>query len=412
MIRARLLTWLGRLPTLLGAAFLAFCGVQIGWNAAVGGRWPELRFHLKPPPGYVAGGSVTPSVSTVLDGTWQHDIASRLGVQVMIYRSALQWKHQAYYSLLGMSGVSNIIVGRQRELIERNYVNEFCRRDPLTIRQLSASWAGRLRALQDVVEARGQMFLYVITPSKVAVHPEYLPAGYPCPGAARASEKLTVYLAALHDAGVHVVDGPAVVKAARGRDVFDAFPQGGIHWDAAGAALAAQAVIRALDEKGAHLSPFVFTAASRNDPQGWDRDLSEVLNLVFKLSYPVPVLTYQSEPVVPCRPTHIVEIAGSFIYQLNDALAQTACPPETRTYFYWHNLTQRTSEGWLHKQPENPQQRAADILHWADIVILEENDAGMPESVHGQELMNFIQRYKSSRQPVCATPAGCDLNPG
>jgi len=364
----------------------------------VADRWPLLAFHLKYPPGYVPGAGTPPTWANFLDGAYQKSAAARLGVQSMIYRSAVRWKHQIDYSLFGMSGVPHILVGKGGELIETAYSDEYCRRDPEDMRKDALPWAEKIRTLQDEFEARGQMFLYVITPSKVALHPEYLPDDYPCPGRAHADEKLAIYRQTLRTAGVHFVDGPALVHAALGHYELDPYPQGGIHWDAIGAALAAQAVVKALDEQGAWLSPFTFTVKTTYNAGSWDRDLQDILNLMYRVTYPVPELTYSSQANGSCRRDRIAEDAGSFIFQINDALEKTACPPEIRPYFYWKNYTTRSADGWLLKQPENPEQRRADFLIWADIVILEENEEALPKAVHAEALMAMMRPNPDARR--------------
>jgi len=383
--------WLFRLPALAGAGLLAFSALQIAWNASIGDRWPALSFHMKYPMGYVPGAGAAPTMGNLLHGVFQKNAAARIGVQSMLYRSAIRWKHQAYWSLLGMSGVPNILVGKGGQLIETAYVDAYCRRNLMNDRPSPLAWAERIRALQDEVEARGQKFLYLITPSKVALHPEFLPDGFPCATSRRSIELLARFRGALRTAGVHFVDGPAVLHAALGRYDLDLYPRGGIHWNMIGAALTAQAVIAALDNEGAQLTPFSFTSHVNPKPTGWDRDLQEILNLQYEVAYPVPDLDYVSRPPASCEPDRIAEIAGSFIFELNEALEHTACPPEIRPYFYWKNLTTRSPDGALHKQPEDPAERRRDILDWANFVILEENESAGPGAEHAVALMDFMR---------------------
>ena len=59
---------------------------------------------------------------------------------------------------------------------------EYCSRDMDTLRGTGDAWAARIRHAQDFFESRGKLFFYVITPSKVAQHPEYMPDGLQLPG--------------------------------------------------------------------------------------------------------------------------------------------------------------------------------------------------------------------------------------
>ena len=60
------------------------------------------------------------------------------------------------------------------------------------------------RERRSYFESRGKVFLYIITPSKVAQNPQYIPDGYTCPTAAKDhSDKLLVYYDILDRLGVH-----------------------------------------------------------------------------------------------------------------------------------------------------------------------------------------------------------------
>ena len=99
--------------------------------------------------------------------------------------------------------------------------------------------------MQDYFESRGKVFLYVITPSKVAQSPQYIPDGYTCPAAAKdRSDKLLVYDDILDRHGVHFVDTASDLAAAREEYGISMFPRGGIHWNSLATALGTQKVDR------------------------------------------------------------------------------------------------------------------------------------------------------------------------
>lgn len=382
--------WLFRLPALTGAGLLAFSTFQIAWNASIAESWPKLTFHMKYPPGYVPDAGAAPTWRNLLYGVFQKDAARRIGVQSMLYRSAIHWKQQAYWSLLGMSGTDNIIVGRGGELLSHEYVADYCQFDPGGMQATALPWAERIRELQDFFRARGQMFLYLVTPSKVATHPEYLPAGFPCPGRAYDGQKMEIWRHALRQAGVAFVDGPEIVRRALPQYPFDLFPRGGTHWNQLGAALATRASIAALNAQGARLPQLEFDFTISHDPQGVDRDLLTLLNLMYAdASYPVPVLTYRSQAEGPCHGPRIVEVAGSFIFQINNALQHLACPPDIRVYWYWKYRAIHIGD-WEHRDAV-PDERREDIMGWADIVLLEENEQMLPGSEHARALMAMVK---------------------
>ena len=70
--------------------------------------------------------------------------------------------------------------------------------------------------MQDGLQALGKPFVYVITPSKVAQYPQFIPDGYKCPaGFADKGSKLKVWDDALTRHGVRFVDGASPLPAAR-----------------------------------------------------------------------------------------------------------------------------------------------------------------------------------------------------
>jgi hypothetical protein len=251
--------------------------------------------------------------------------------------------------------------------------------------------AAGLRALQDRFAAHGQEFLYLITPSKVSENPWIIPPGYPCPHGADAPARRLAWTAALDQAGVHYVDATRPLRQARDRYKVPMFPRGGTHWDALGGALAAQALTGAADAHGGRLTPFTFSVAVGWRPTGDDRDLYDMLNLVAPDDrYPVPQLAYQSAPPAPCRPQRIAQVAGSFVFRLNESLMAVACPPEIHLYWYWDQRAFVYPNGSRVKVPMDAARRTDDLLRWADLVILEENEATIPSSPHGNALLRLM----------------------
>ena len=97
-----------------------------------------------------------------------------------------------------------------------NYLNEYCGRDPAKLQTAGGDWATRIRRVQDFFNARGKVFLYIITPSKVAQEPQIIPDRYACPGNAKnRAEKLDLYDKILTRHGVQFVDTASEMTAAR-----------------------------------------------------------------------------------------------------------------------------------------------------------------------------------------------------
>jgi hypothetical protein len=396
---------LKRLPVILGATILFVPWFFLMWNATVGGLLPRLRFESKHS---VVGAQPEElealSLESVWSGHFQKSASKAVGTLTLVYKPSIRWKSQIYYSLLSTSGSSSIVIGRDGELFDLNYVQEYCGRDTRRLIPQAEEWAAKIAWLQSFYETRGKVFLYVNTPSKPAVYPDYLPAGYKCPAAQTDRlGKLEIYRSILERHHIHYIDAATLTAQTRGRYPIDAFPRGGNHWTVLGASLAAQAITQAVNRQHGSqlLTPFKFSWQISYDPLGWDKDLLDLLNLRWpREHYPVPALTFDSRaPHSPCQPARITEVGGSFLFTINAALQEAACPPVISQWFYWdgrHFLySQGPSKEILYFPPEpalpvDVERRNRDLLTDLDVMVFEENDERTPASTHGQQLFDFL----------------------
>ena len=301
------------------------------------------------------------------------------------------------YKLFGTEGLDILFVGPGRELYQWPYVREYCTRDPTQYTPGIAAAARDLRALQDRVEARGQTFLYVTTPSKPAALARQLPAALRCPATeADRDGKLVALRAALRDAGVRFVDGAGQVADAQRASAMPLFARGSSHWNELAAAMTARSVTAALDagalKAGApRLTPFDVTWQRSEKPVGMDRELVDAMHLMWPDDrYPVPVVTYQAAAApapAPCRRLRITEVGGSFLFRLNGVLARQPCPPEIHQWFYWERArVSFPGEVW---EKTDAAQRERDLRE-ADVIVAEENEAVLPRSPHLRSLVQAL----------------------
>ena len=225
------------------------------WNTTAGEISPWLRFRTKTTiAGVIQEAAPIMSLNAVLTGTYQRWVSRSIGQLSPMFKLAVGWKGQIYYSLLGMvpeagaTGPDAVIVGRDQQLFEMTYLKEYCARDLAKLQIASEDWAARISRMQDFFDARGKVFLYIITPSKVAQEPQIIPDSYACPGNAKdRAEKLDLYDKVSTRHGVRFVDTASDLTAAREAYGISMFPRGGTHWNSLGSALAAQKMIAAVN---------------------------------------------------------------------------------------------------------------------------------------------------------------------
>jgi hypothetical protein len=394
--------WLSRLPIAIGAVLLIVPWFYLTWNTTIGELIPSIRFRTKQTiAGVVQEAAPMLSVDTLLSGEYQQSISRAIGVLSPVFKPAVQLRSQLFYSLFHAAGTDHILIGRQQYLMERSYLDEYCSRNLATMRPLAEEWAEQIRAMQDFFTQRGKVFVYVITPSKVAQMPQIIPQGYKCPASPEdRSQKLAVYDEILTQHGVHVVDLASFLSQAREEYGFDMFPRGGTHWNRLAAALATQRFIAAVNaQRGAPmLIPFSFTWQVSYDPEGVDRDLLDLLNLPYAdARYPVAALQYVSKPpATGCPQVRMAAVGGSFVLGILGTLSELACPVETNHWFYWsdrhlHHVGRRARE-----LPVNAGMRRNSLLD-ADIVVFEENDSVAPGSRQGRPFLDLVAALAANR---------------
>ncbi len=393
------------MPTLLGASVLGVCAAMLIFNMVVGTvlHMNGIRFWSYPLFGALSGVTVKSekqrlTIGSFVDGRFQADYARQIGPRVPIFEFAVRLRNQLEYSVLGISANPGIVVGADDNLIERVYIDDYCGRNLAQFLPGAREWAAHVRDMQDVVERRGQTFLYVVTPSKVGQYPAVLPSSMPCPAMAHdKAEWVPAWVALLQAAGVHVVDTTAVVWAAHGRYPFHLWPQDGTHWNAVGAMLAGQSVYAELGRlrHDPALSPLGFHWHYAEEPPGADIDLAVLMNLLWlPTQTPTPLVDVEPAPDTDgCAKLKVTMVGGSFAHAIGEALSRQRCHPQVMEYEYWHNFVLTWDDGDMEEQPFNAAQRARDLRD-ADVLIYEDNEQMLGHSEHGKALYDYLMGHE------------------
>ena len=250
--------------------------------------------------------------------------------------------NQLYYSVFGRSYMyrNNILIGRSGVLYERGYVGAHCTadREPDTAR-LSAL-AARIADLRAKLLARNVTVVFLVTPSKAAVLPEFLPGGA-CPAAADLDTARHALTTLLRDRDIPVVDGHELAVLAKARDPLPPFPPGGTHWSRLVGGRAAAALVAALDRASGQ----DFGDATVGDPSwtapatGSDADLANLLNLFRPpIDYPTGLARLDCRQTDLGQHRGLIAIGGSFVGQVLDALAVCGLFGRMDYYFYYTDL--------------------------------------------------------------------------
>lgn len=391
-----------RLPIFGCAGFILFLFLANLWNFAVARDWPKLRIRSASPLAGVAKPKPIPwTLDAFLAGETQKAASINLGRESPVFPIAVRAKNQLVYSLFGQSAAPGVVVGRNDQLYEQFYIDEFCARGGAPDLTRVDEWTSTLSGIQQAAEARGKSFVYVVSPSKAARYPEDLPLSVPCAArAATTPDKLAPYLAALAKASVRHVDGAGLISAERPHYAIPLFPRGGTHWNSVGGALAFREATRVLP--ASPLGALDFAYAPAPQAMGTDRDLLDLLNLLWPdAHYPTAAIGRAGQAGDCARTPRLLAMGGSFLHQILAAATLAPCPPQIDYWFYMRMEDNRVELGHYRRAPgdaSNGERLSAALeeldenLAGADFILLEENESNIATMKQVGHLADAISR--------------------
>ena len=281
-----------------------------------------------------------PMLGNLLSREFQTAVDANLGPILYPRSLIVRLTNEVYYDLFSKSQMfgRQILVGKQGVLFGSDYVAVYCRASQP---QPTFPFVAKLADLNARLAKRGRVLLFVMTPSKAATMPEFLPSGACGPPANPLAGPASL-VAELRHAGIPVIDGITLARTMGAQDPVAAFPRGGTHWSNLVAARVGGLVMSAVDQLagedfgGFKLGPPRWDAA----PQGSDLDLAELLNLYRP---PVDYVTGKADincaPTAAGRDTLLVAVGGSFTIGLLAPMQQCKLFKEIDYYNYYQHLT-------------------------------------------------------------------------
>ncbi|HYA81390.1 MAG TPA: alginate O-acetyltransferase, partial [Methylocystis sp.] len=201
------------------------------------------------------------------------------------------------------------------------------------------AWPEKIAAISARASELGKGFVYLFSPSKAAHAPEYIPLNRRCPalGADSAQQKLAPYRDALAARGVPYLDAARLLREASAIYPIDLFPRGGIHWNLLGAGLALRETSRLLaaEPAGSPIGDYAFDWREEDEAKGVDRDLLDLLNLLWPdAHYPTAAIFRTGPPTSCARAPKLLLVGDSFLREIIVAASQAPCPPIIEHWFY------------------------------------------------------------------------------
>jgi alginate O-acetyltransferase complex protein AlgJ len=387
---------LRRSPIFAAAGFIGFLFLATVWNWAVQSYFPKLRIRSAEPLIGVTEPAPTPlSFAALLSGEMQKSVSSNFGRTLPVFNISVRAKNQFLYSLFRASGAPGTVIGVQDQLYQQPSIDAYCNAGAPPSAEVLGEWGQKIRSIQDILDAKGKHFVYLITPTKSATYPQYLPREIPCPGAS--INRLAPVRATLDARSVRYVDGPALMTNSKPNYPVELFARGGTHWNLLAGALAARKITDALP--GSPLGRYDFDWVEIERARETDRDLLDLLNLIWPDDHYPTALVKGRDNQTPCeRAPPMLAIGASFLFEVDFAFAQAVCAPDIDDYWYYyspegHGLLRRRfhiQKGSVNTGPPSPgggDRELLESLNRAQIVVLEENESVIAQRSEVDDLL-------------------------
>jgi alginate O-acetyltransferase complex protein AlgJ len=376
--------------------FLLALPLSTAWNLAVRPTHPALAIQIGPKLGGVTRElPVMLSWSALRDGSFQKAVASRVTEAMAVRPLLIRVNNEIRFSLFGELTAPQVIQGAHGHLMERLYLDEYCARTEDQPAALAGDIIPKLLDIQNYYRSHGGIFLYLVTPSKAAHLPEYFIDRTTCPSTPAARTQFVPrYVDLLRQAGIDVVDSASLIHSLKGSYGVELFPQGGTHWNEIGGARAATAIVDDINRQAGRemVPPFTFTYTLSTVTSGVDRDLADLLNVLFPpLSYLAPTVKFQPSASCADHPARAIDAAivgSSFSHLPGQILSEDNCLSGLNVYYYMR-------VGRFGGPPYHELQRNlgdADLARLRDvkIMIVEENESFVARMGYVDELRKLV----------------------
>ena len=328
---------------IVGGAILAVPGL-IAVGGAIAGYWMPHLTRSTVATVQEAPAPVTPSPANLLSASFQTSVERWAGAAVGFRNQFIRIHSRINWDLFKVppKAVELVVVGRNQQLYEAHYVDEYCTGATQRAFDLPADrrveWlVNNVTAIRDEFARRNKPFAVLISPTKPAVYPEDLPPQR-CKG--EASNRLYHrVLPLLQQRGIPLVDGAASTRAAKAQSKTPVCNRYGTHWNLLGAYPASRDLLAELARLAKLPPPALEITGMKisGEPVASSNDLALMMGLETRLIDPqTPHPQFAVRNGAALKGWNVAFVGGSFVNQ--PFYIYEAAGAFTRMVHYWATI--------------------------------------------------------------------------
>lgn len=192
----------------------------------------------------------------------------------------IRLNNEFYFRVFKMSRANGVVVGKKNYLYEENYIKAYNGTDFIGEDSLRKT-LHKLKFISDTLHKLNKQLIIVFAAGKASFFPEFIPDNY-LPAKEKTNYKFLSVTA--KKMNLNVIDFNQWFMNNKHKSKYPLYPQFGIHWSAYGSTLAADSIIRYIEEKRSIDAPnFGYDGFDFKQPFETDYDIADGMNLFFNL---------------------------------------------------------------------------------------------------------------------------------
>jgi hypothetical protein len=208
---------------------------------------------------------------------------------------SVRLNNQLEYSLFKKINAEDVILGKDNFLFVYNYIRAYYGTDFIGEDKIRER-AQRIKFIQDTLARLNKTLIIIFAPGKASFYPEYIPDS--CKRQ-RGKTNNEYYVKEANSLNINYIDFNRYFIENKYKSKYPLYPQYGIHWSYYGTCLAADSLIKYIENKRHILMPNIYwdQIDIKNKPAFSDYDIGDGMNLLFKFKcrdMAYPRVQYQS----------------------------------------------------------------------------------------------------------------------
>lgn len=257
-------------------AFFFLCLLSLGLSAV---PFSQQLIHIKPLAGENPPRLAPPSTKSWFSAKWQKKQQKYAQRAATFRPNLIRWRNQLWYALFEELPSGEVLAGKDGFLYNLNSVKSQGPVPEKLLKHLPV-FVGRMKRLQDTLNAHNKQLLVVLAPSKELIYPEYLPAGWE--SSIANEHRASHFVRELNRQQVHQLDLIRGFQSLKKQQPHLLFSPAGLHWSEYGATLAIDSLLQKSSEVlQMPLASIQITELGLTEKLSLrDRDLEQFLNLM------------------------------------------------------------------------------------------------------------------------------------